>query len=176
MKSNKTKKLPPIFKMSMLWNILPYYGYLHRWRRLLEKINSKTKDIWENYKEQLIYVGKDYKKEIELGKLKKSITLLNSKRNWFELFSLSLADNYYRYFDFSTLTKIIYEDEVLIIEPHDNINKAFNIYLWKKDIISNNILAINCPLFKFEYKIYEYNEMSEINYFIYDKAITKLLQ
>ena len=43
----------------------------------------------------------------------------------------------------------------------------------KKDKISNNILAINCPLFKFEYKIYEYNEM---NYFIYDTLLNSNIE
>ena len=66
-----TKKLPPIFKMSVLCNILPYYGHLHRWRRLLEKINTKTKDVWDQNREQLMYIGRDFKREIELDNLKK---------------------------------------------------------------------------------------------------------
>ena len=38
------RRLPTIFKMSMLWNILPYYEHIHRWRSLLEKINTETKN------------------------------------------------------------------------------------------------------------------------------------
>ena len=87
-----TKKLPPIFKMSVLWDILPYYGHLHRWRRLLEKINTETKEIWDQNREQLMHIGRDFKREIELDHLKGNASNLRPNRSWLDLFSLSLSN------------------------------------------------------------------------------------
>ena len=61
MESISTKKLPPIFKLSLLSNIFPYFGYLHDWKRILESINKKTKNIWNQNKEVLKYWGRDLK-------------------------------------------------------------------------------------------------------------------
>ena len=55
-----------MFNMSAFWNIHPYYGYIHSWRRLLEKLNTETKDIWDQNREQLMYIGRDFKREIEI--------------------------------------------------------------------------------------------------------------
>ena len=66
MESISTKKLPPIFKLSLLSKILPYFGYLHDWKRILESINKKTNDIWDQNKEQLKYLGRDLKLSLHL--------------------------------------------------------------------------------------------------------------
>ena len=61
MESISTKKLPPIFKLSLLSKILPYFGYLHDWKMILELINKKTNDIWDQRKEELKYLGRELK-------------------------------------------------------------------------------------------------------------------
>ena len=66
MESISTKKLPPIFKLSLLSTILPYFGYLHDWKMILESINKKTNDIWEENKEVLKYWGRDLKLSLHL--------------------------------------------------------------------------------------------------------------
>ena len=66
MESISTKKLPPIFKLSLLSKILPYFGYLHDWKRVLESINKKTNDIWDQHKEVLKYWGRDLKLSLYL--------------------------------------------------------------------------------------------------------------
>ena len=66
MESISTKKLSPIFKLSLLSKILPYFGYLHDWRRILESINKKTNDIWDQNKEELKYWGRDLKLRLRL--------------------------------------------------------------------------------------------------------------
>ena len=79
MESISTKKLPPIFKLSLLSKILPYFGYLHDWKRILESISKKTNDIWDQNKEQLKYLGRDLKLSFYLDycliKLSESIIL-----------------------------------------------------------------------------------------------------
>ena len=66
MESISAKKLPPIFKLSLLSKILPYFGYLHDWKMVLESINKKTNDIWDQNKEELKYWGRDLKLNIDL--------------------------------------------------------------------------------------------------------------
>ena len=171
MEKISAKKLPPIFKMSVLWNILPYYGHLHRWRRLLEKINTKTKDIWDQNREQLMYVGRDFKREIELYNLKELKENLRPNRSWLDLFSLSLSkifDYYLSYynFDFTTLTDNFNEDEVIIIDSHDDIFKVYQIHFWSKERISDILPAIKCPSFKSETKTFKTTDLDEMRKFI----------
>ena len=66
MESISTKKLPPIFKLSLLSKILPYFGYLNDWKRILESINKKTNDIWDQNKEVLMYWGRDLKLSLHI--------------------------------------------------------------------------------------------------------------
>ena len=164
------KKLPPIFKMSVLWNILPYYGHLHRWRRLLEKINTETKDIWDQNREQLMYIGRDFKKEIELDRLNENARHLRPNRSWIDLFSLSLSDYFLSSeFDFTVLTNNLSKNEVIIVDSHDDVFKEYQIYFWRKDRISDILPAINCPSFKSETKIFKTSKMEEMRQFIRDQ-------
>ena len=79
MESISTKKLPPIFRLSLLSKILPYFGYLHDWKTILESINKKTNDIWDQNKEVLKYWGRDLKISLYLDycltKLSENIVL-----------------------------------------------------------------------------------------------------
>ena len=160
------KKLPPIFKMSVLWNILPYYGHIHRWRRLLEKINTKTKEIWDQNREQLMYIGRDFKREIELDKLKEFTGHLRSNRSWIDIFSLSLSYNFnINNFDFTILIDNLSKDEVIIVDSHDDIFKGYRIHYWSNDSISDILPAIKCPSFKSEtFKTSQKKEIREIIY------------
>ena len=170
----REKRLPPIFKMSVLWNILPYYGHLHRWKRLLEKINTETKDIWDQNREQLKYIGRDFKRDIELDKVKQSRRRLRPKRSWLDLFSLSLSHGFNcNKFNFTTLTSNLSEDEVIIIDSHDDIFKDYQVYYWRKDRISDILPAIKCPSFKSETKIFKTSEKYKIEKLIYNQNHVK---
>ena len=169
------KRLPPIFEMSVLWNILPYYGHLHRWRRLLEKINTETKEIWDQNREQLKYIGRDFKREIELDNLKnKYARHLRPNRSWLDLFSLSLSKYFNIYiFDFTILIENLSKDEVIIVDSHDDIFKGYQIHYWSKDRISDIIPAVNCPSFKSETNFFKTSEKYKITDLIYDQNHTK---
>ena len=169
-----TKKLPPIFKMSVLWNILPYYGHIHRWRRLLEKINKETKEIWDNNREQLMYIGRDFKREIELYSLNKNARHLRPNRSWIDLFTLYiLYDLYFYNISLAILIANLTEDEVIIVNSHDDIFKDSQIHYWRKDRISDILPAIKCPSFKSETKIFNTSEMTKIREFINNQIRTK---
>ena len=168
------RKLPPIFKMSVLCNILPYYGHFHRWRRLLEKISTKTKEIWDQNREQLMHIGRNFKREIELDNLKEKARYLRPNRSWLDLFSLSLSYKYLiNKFNLTTLTDNLGEDEVIIIDSHDDIFKDYQIHFWRKDSISDILPAIKSPSFKSETKVFKFSELNKIGSFIYDQNHTK---
>ena len=168
------KKLPPIFKMSVLYNILPYYGYIHRWRRLLEKINTETKEIWDQNREQLMYIGRDFKRDIELDSFKIYRSKLRPNRSWIDLFSLSLSYDFCKKkFDLTNLIDNLTGDEVIIIDSHDDIFKGYQIHYWSKDCISDILPAIKCPSFKSETKNYKTSMIEEMKQFIFDQSHTK---
>ena len=62
MEKAESEKIPSIFKFSNLCNILPYFGYLHEWKFILELMCIKTRQIWSENKEAFIQWGKKYKK------------------------------------------------------------------------------------------------------------------
>ena len=90
MENKSKRKLPPVFKMSVLCNILPYYGYLHRWKRLLTEINSATYDIWKNNEESMLYIGRDIKEKKDLPF--KDIRKIN--RKWIDLYLLCWSKDF----------------------------------------------------------------------------------
>ena len=59
--------LPPIFKMSVLCNIQPYYGHLHEWKSLLCNISEEAMRVWDENWGSLIYLGREYKKELDIS-------------------------------------------------------------------------------------------------------------
>ena len=121
-----------------------------------------------------MYFGRDFKRDIELDNLKVYASNLRPKRSWIDLFSLSLSNNFcFNKFNFTTLTDKLSEDEVIIIDSHDNIFNAYQIHFWRKASISNIFPAIKCPSFKSKTKIFKTSEMKEIREFINNKIRTK---
>ena len=121
-----------------------------------------------------MYIGKEYKRDIELDNLKVSARNLRPNRSWLDLFILSLSNRFNRYrFDFTTLTDNLSEDEVIIIDSHDDIFKGYQIHFWRKDIISDFLPAIKCPYFKSENMIFNIFEMYKIREFICDQNHAK---
>ena len=121
-----------------------------------------------------MYIGRDFKKDIELDSLNKNARHLRSNRSWIDLFTLSLSNcfNFYK-FDFTTLKDNLSEDEVIIIDSHDNIFKDSQIHYWRKDRISDTLPAFKCPSFKSETEIFKTSEMTKIKEFINNQIRTK---
>ena len=61
MEKTKEYSLPAIFKLSVLSNLLPYFGFLHEWKIILKSMNKKTKQIWDKNIEAFMYLGREYK-------------------------------------------------------------------------------------------------------------------
>ena len=121
-----------------------------------------------------MYIGRDFKRDIELNRLKQFTGHLRPNRSWIDLFSLSLS-NYYNNdeFDLTILIDNLCEDEVIIVDSHDDIFKEYQIHFWRKDRISDILPAIKCPSFKSKTKIFKTSEMKDIGKFIKDQDHTK---
>ena len=86
-----SKSIPPIFKLSSLCHILPYYGFLHQWKFIFELISKKTSVIWDENKEVFKNLGKDHKSIVVCKYVKH--TSYHFPKNA-ELFVLKLESKY----------------------------------------------------------------------------------
>ena len=179
MESISTKKLPPIFKLPILSKILPYFGYLHDWKRILELTNKKTNDIWNQNKEVLKYLGRDLKLSLHLDycliKLSENILLKA------ELFKFQTS----RFFKFQTsklfwctektikkmkklkidslllqLCSQLNEDNVIVFQKWgDEIDE---IFLQTRTEIAEMIPSSNCTSSIFEIKMFEDSQAQDL--------------
>ena len=121
-----------------------------------------------------MYIGRDFKRDIELDNSKIYASNLRPNRSWLDLFSLSLSNCFnINYIDFTNLIDNLSEDEVVILNSHDDIFKWYQINYWSKDRISDILMAIKCPSFKSETKIFKSSEMLKMGEFIYNQNHTK---
>ena len=185
MESILTTKLPPIFKLSLLSKILPYFGYLHDWRRILELINKKTNGIWDQNKEVLKYWGRDLKLSFYLDysfiKLSENILLKA------ELFKFHTS----RFYKFNwgtekTLDKIKeWEIDSLILQLCSQLNEdnaiVFQklnwiddeIFLQRRKEITEMIPSSKCTSSILEIKEFEYNQAKYLWKYIADSIKLK---
>ena len=64
MEQLRPKRLTEIFKFSHISNILPYYGYLHEWKVLMERLCTQSSNIWKNNLEAFVKWGENNKTHI----------------------------------------------------------------------------------------------------------------
>ena len=169
--------LPPVFKMSLLSKILPYFGYLHQWRRLLTEINKETEEIWEENQEIFVYTGRDYKEERSFqsdlkyyGEIRRSIIeLFQITEKWCTLSLLKYFKSLLR------LCEKLNEDELVVLDLHRKKTGYFQILFSNKDHLSDILPAVSCPSINIEKNTFEnfnnftYN-INKINY-SWNKAI-----
>ena len=185
MESISTKKLPPIFKLSLLSKILPYFGYLHDWKWILESINKKTNDIWEENKEVLKYWGRDLNLSIYLEdsfiKSSESI-LLNA-----ELFKFETSRFFkFHWGTFKTLDKIkelkidslilqlcnqLNEDNAIVFQQWDFINNE--IFLQTRAEITEMIPSSKCTSSILEIKMFDDSQARDLWEYIADSIELK---
>ena len=185
MESISTKKLPPIFKLSLLSKILPYFGYLHDWKWILESMNKKTNDIWDQNKEELKYWGRNLKLSLHLEncliKLSENI-LLNA-----ELFKFQTK----RFFRFhrgteKTLDKIkklkidslilqlcnqLNEDNAIVFQKWDY--EIDEIFIQTRTEIAEMIPSSKCTSSIFEIKKFEDSQDQDLWKYITDSIKLK---
>ena len=142
MEKREKELFDQIFKITTLSNILPFYGYLHEWKRLLTEINRQTEAIWEDNKEALLYLGRDLKQDWSINRLK----IDKARRSMIDLISLyvEISDYIYWYNKISYLLKKIEDGETIVIDFHkSNINYLY-IQIWNDDSSSDILPSILC--------------------------------
>ena len=185
MESISTKKLPPIFKLSLLSKILPYFGYLHDWKWILESISKKTNDIWDQNKEELKYWGRDLKLRMRLED--SSIKLLKNIMLKAELFKFQTE----RFFKFhleteKTLDKIKkMEIDSLILQICNQLNednaivfqkwgdKIDEIFLQTRTEIAEMIPSSKCTSSILEIKVFDNSQAQDLWKYITDSIKLK---
>ena len=97
MENFKFERNSSILKLSVLCNILPYFGYLHQWKEVLELMSVKTKQLWIDNKEIFMFLGRKWKKHIKVFYwddkvyIPRNAELYAFKTNWFHyIYSNSL--------------------------------------------------------------------------------------
>ena len=147
MENLRSEKLPPNFKFSMIWNILPYYGYLHRWRLLLTGISTETHSIWEENKEAFIWFGKNWKINRDLNYLNK---IDQAGRDWLDLIWLYIDRGKYVWSralsNLFFMTRNLYNNEVIICDLHEVFN-CLQVSIFEEKDVSDILPAVSCPLF-----------------------------
>ena len=181
MESEIKKKLPPIFKLSLLSRILPYYGYLHEWRKLLTMINRETEAIWEENTDTIFYIGKDFKQEnfIDFSK-----DLKNVRKSFINLYLLKISvdylddDDYYYLDDVNSRSLLslidkLDEDETIIWDFHKSNCKDICIYYCNEDKVSKILPAVMCPSFRKTSALLDYGDKKTINEIISKELLSK---
>ena len=157
-------KLPPIFKFSMIWNILPYYGYLSDWEKLLVKLSSATKLIWEEHWKAFRILGRDFMRDLYTDG--ENIDL---QRILFDVFKV--------YFRYSTsdgkskeiqktkngiqeLIKILGRNEVIILDSFYVEYQIARVMFLQNDEIEDVVPSITCPVYKPNIKSFRLGSIS----------------
>ena len=136
------ESLPPIFKLSALCNILPYFGYLHEWKNLLESISTGTNQVWNENRVALMHWGKDYKQETWLifgyGKFQinkgipQNLELFTITTNWFDwVDNEKKKNNWINIRLITLLLNRLNTDYVIVIGQHI-VNSLKSITIWTK--------------------------------------------
>ena len=187
MESISTKKLPPIFKLSLLSKILPYFGYLHDWKRILESINKKTNDIWDQNKEQLKYWGRDLKlsqyldyswiKHLIENNIRLKADLFKFTTNWF--FKLhqdteKTLDKIQEWEIDSLILQLcsqLNEDNAIVFQKWDY--KIDEIFLQTRTEIAEMIPSPKCTSSILETKMFEDSQAQDLCKYIADSIPSK---
>ena len=158
--------MPAIFKLSVLSIILPYYGELHEWKKLLDRISKKTKDIWKENSDALAYCGRKFRKEIDIASL-------NKEDNWrdnLDLYSLTFNPYiFFREIDLRNLVsflEMLKEDEAIVYSSHRLDIIRYNINFLKEENISDILPAVKCSSFVKEQKMFKISEISNFQEYI----------
>ena len=157
-KEIKENSLPPIFKFSELWNILPFYGTLPKWMWLLWSLNSVSKNIWNENREMFLRWGNNYKSVWK-------IQCRNASSPDFEYLKHRLEYYEFLYWDTTDLLYIITDN---IFDSESNTvflfdwgrGKDFRMHMSiiHESSIPEYLPAVKCPNFKPEIENF-YNNM-----------------
>ena len=142
MENFNSKLLPSIFKFSMLYRILPYYGFLHKWK-ILQKLNTKTKAIWDENIDAFIWSGKSFRMILRFSRASEIQHFSISQLNYFETWMIaSPFDNKTEELIVWLVNKLGYRD-VLVIEQGKFV-LCNRVIFWQEQELENIFASLQC--------------------------------
>ena len=136
------KLLPPIFKFSVLCKILPYYGFLHKWK-ILQKLNTKTKAIWDDNIDAFIWSGKNCRMSLRFSRAYKIQHFNINQLKYFKTWMIaSPFDNKTEELIVWLVNKLGYRD-VLVIEQ-GKIVLCNRVIFWQEQELENIVASLRC--------------------------------
>ena len=162
-------KLPAILKFSHLSRILVFYGYLHEWKVLLERLCKLTKKLWENNLKAFIKVGENHKAQMLFEyvsqRMDSFVSNLDYNYNFIKCFYMNNKSLKY---SIPYFTKVLSQNKLIFVnsdeeaiyemetDDEDNLSDPLDKIFYRVLILLNEeasimIPVINCPSFKHEY-------------------------
>ena len=172
MESISANSLPPIFKISVILNILPFYNQLHIWKKMMQSVCKETKEIWDKNQTSFIRWGKDYRSK----KATCSSNVLKRPRINYDMFlfrcefkryaskSQIELDPYLEYYNkqFVYLIENMNNDEALIFDTSDLEYDSYEIHFWNEAEISWILPSTNWPSYEPGIKVFSLSESTEL--------------
>ena len=181
MEQTNSEFLPPIFKLSALCNILPYFGYLHEWKNLLESVSKGTNQVWNENSAALMHWGQYYKQEawfiydiydgfiINKG-ISHNLELFTLTTNWFDWVNLKKEKNNWINIRLITilLNRLNINDAILIDQHTYNCLKSITI--WTEHEAEESTPSPMCTSATSNIKEFDEDKVADLWKHIYDKV------
>ena len=180
MEQTNSKSLPQIFKLSALCNILPYFGYLHEWKNLLESISTETNQVWNENRAALMHWGKDYKQETWLIYYKEEFIINKGIPQNLELFTLTTywfdwdddntkQNNWINIRLITILLNRLSINNAIAIDQHI-MNNLKSITIWTEHETEELTPSPMCTSISSNIKKFDENKVADLWKHIYQKA------
>ena len=181
MEQTNSKSLPPIFKLSALCNILPYFGYLHEWKNLLESISMGTNQVWNENRVALMHWGKDYRQEIWLiyydeefiinKSIPQNLELFTLTTNWFDWFSnrKKIGNNWINIRLVTLLLNRLNINNAIVIDQHIN-NYLKSITIWTEHEAEESTPSPMCTSITSNIMKFDEDKVADLWRHIYEKV------
>ena len=174
MEKQSGKSLPQIFKFSNLWNILPFYGSLIKWKALLSCLNSKTNKIWNKYEYAFLKWGQNCRDEKNIK---------SNNPGYLDIEDISNLHMFYKcfYVPKKSLERIykdvrLSKDMMLLIDKSEKEDFDYKINIVNRDSISDYVPAINCPNYKEDFQLFDVStDLESLIRFIKDEVETRAI-
>ena len=181
MEQTNSESLPPIFKLSALCNILPYFGYLHEWKNLLESISTWTNQVWNENREALMHWGKDYKQEtwliyddeefiINKG-IPQNLELFTLTTNWFDWVwnKEKIENNWINIRLIAILLNRLNTNDTIVIDQHKD-NRLKSIIIWAEHEAEESTRSPMCTSITSNIKEFNEDKVADLWKHIYKKV------
>ena len=170
-----------ILKFSVLIEILPYWGYPHKWRVFCMKINKKSQQVWRFNRKAFYKRGDKIKRNLRYN-YKITELMITGIIDSYKLFN-KLTFKWSLNKSFMNITKRLTNDMVVVFHPPNNMDeRIISISKSKLDVLKqyDEYIAKDKPKFRLISKS-DISQMNEIityhteNHFVIVKRLKHLV-